>query len=207
VGYFCALIQQVARLGLSDSRRLATISVRITQVCNNLLRVVQLWYGSAMSLDKYVCRGYSGSVGDTTGSWVARTAETPSQQAAPVGREGGTSFVLGGGKTATYGYRAKSKNQADLSRAQASDEIMHRGTQLYGHRRDKDDIRQNCFGGSSKSFQDYDTSNTNLRRLLRFFLFVVAALAVWYTYCTVSDSASGRVRAERERRYQSDWAR
>jgi|GEM_PF-6196291 len=158
-----------------------------------------------MSLDKYVCRGYSGSVGDTTGNWVGRASETPSTSAAPVAREGGTSFVLGGSKASTGGYRSKSNNQAELARARESDDIVHRGTRLYSHNRDKGDIRQNCFGGSSKSFQDYDPSSAVPPRFLRFALFGVAILAVWYAYCTWSDSPSNRVRAERERRYQSDW--
>jgi hypothetical protein len=52
-----------------------------------------------MSLDKFVMRGFSGSVGSGEGRWVTPTQQYqgPTQQQTVVRHEGGTSFVMGGG--------------------------------------------------------------------------------------------------------------
>lgn len=52
-----------------------------------------------MSLDKFVMRGFSGSLGSGEGRWVTPTQQYqgPTQQQTVVRHEGGTSFVMGGG--------------------------------------------------------------------------------------------------------------
>jgi hypothetical protein len=52
-----------------------------------------------MSLDKFVMRGFSSSLGSGEGNWVTKTQQYqgPTQQQTVVRHEGGTSFVMGGG--------------------------------------------------------------------------------------------------------------
>lgn len=52
-----------------------------------------------MSLDKFIMRGLSSSLGSGEGNWVAKTQQYhgPTQQQTVIRHEGGTSFVMGGG--------------------------------------------------------------------------------------------------------------
>lgn len=50
-----------------------------------------------MTLDKYVMRGFTSSVGNSSGQWVARSPDSQQSQTFQPNNDGGTSFVLGGG--------------------------------------------------------------------------------------------------------------
>jgi hypothetical protein len=153
-----------------------------------------------MSLDKFVARGYSGSLGDTTGQLVGRTAETSRAQPLQSSREPGTSFVMGGSRISTAGYRAKSNQNLDASRSQSVDDIMHRGTKHHREARDSGDLRQNCFGGSTRGI---DASGLDtpvgfpIERMFRFVMVLVAIVGVLYLMFSWPQSSRERVRALR----------
>ena len=58
-----------------------------------------IFYRVHMSLDKFVMRGFTGSLGSGEGRWVSTTQQYsgPSHQQTAVSHQGGTSFVMGGG--------------------------------------------------------------------------------------------------------------
>jgi hypothetical protein len=154
-----------------------------------------------MSLDKFVARGYSGSLGDTTGQWVSRTAETPRAQPTESSRETGTSFVMGGSRVSTAGYRAKNSQNLDSARSQNADDIMHRGTKHYREARNSNDLRQNCFGGSSRP-GDTSASDTSMgfpiERMFRLIMILLGVVGVLYLVFSWPQSSRDRVRALRE---------
>ncbi len=155
-----------------------------------------------MSLDKFVARGYSGSLGDTTGQWVSRTAETAKAQPAGNLRETGTSFVMGGGRASTAGYRAKNNQSLDASRSRDTEDIMHRGTRHYREARNSNDLRQNCFGGSSRGSAADDGSQSTIRfpieRVFRLVLILIGIVGALYLLFSWPQSSRERVRALRE---------
>lgn len=110
-----------------------------------------------MSLDKFVMRGFTGSVGSGEGRWVANSA--PNAQAAPVATQhpAGSSFVMGGGglrpKPVTNGGSKNSCSEYDSSKGEAmgggdrysydADKVRSKGTQHnYGQ-------HPGCFGSQS----------------------------------------------------------
>jgi hypothetical protein len=154
-----------------------------------------------MSLDKFVARGYSGSVGDTTGQWVSRTAETPRAQPVESSRETGTSFVMGGSRVSTAGYRAKNNQNLDATRARDTDDILHRGTKHYREARNANDLRQNCFGGSSRvtdSGSSYTSPGFPIERMFRFVMMLIGLVGILYLVFSWPQSSRDRVRALRE---------
>jgi hypothetical protein len=154
-----------------------------------------------MSLDKFVSRGYSGSVGDTTGQWVGRSVETPPAQPAGAPRESGTSFVMGGSRTSTAGYRAKSNQNFDTSRSRDVDDIMHRGTKYQRDERNTGDLRQNCFGGSSRGFDSSGPDASTpypIKRAFRLVMVAFGIVGVLYLVFSWPQSSRERVRSLRE---------
>ena len=59
-----------------------------------------------MSLDKYVMRGFTGSLGSGEGRWVATAAPATSQPSQRPDSSSGTSFVMGGNPRGGGGSRA-----------------------------------------------------------------------------------------------------
>jgi hypothetical protein len=118
-----------------------------------------------MSLDKFVMRGFTGSVGSGEGRWVASSVPTAQAPAAPVTQHpAGSSFVMGGG-----GLRTRPTPTAN-SKASHSEFDSSKGEAMGGGERysyDPDKVRSKgtkheygkhpgCFG--SRSFND--TINT-----------------------------------------------
>ena len=60
-----------------------------------------------MSLDKFVMRGFTSSVGSSTGSWIGRAGGTSDTPAKSVDNSG-TSFVMGRGVASTRNFKAQS---------------------------------------------------------------------------------------------------
>jgi hypothetical protein len=114
-----------------------------------------------MSLDKYVMRGFTGSVGSGEGRWVASSAPSPSSNASASQNSSGSSFVMGGGgaRPRPGGANSGSRNshgEYDSSRGEAmgggdrysydANKVRDNGTQhKYGQ-------HPGCFG--SRSFND-----------------------------------------------------
>lgn len=162
-----------------------------------------------MSLDKFVARGFSGSVGDTTGQWVSRSPETTTAQPVRTSNETGTSFVMGGSRSSTAGYRMKSNQSLDASRTQNVDDIMHRGTKHYREARDAKDLRQNCFGGSRQSFDDSGSDSTPLgfpvERVFRLVLLLIGVVGALYIFFSWPQSSKDRIRALREQQMLGEY--
>lgn len=113
-----------------------------------------------MSLDKFVMRGFTGSVGSGEGRWVASSAATTPTQPVATQHQGGSSFVMGGSglrPRPTPDSRSKgSHSEFDSSKGEAmgggdrysydAGKVQDKGTQHnYGE-------HPGCFG--SKSFND-----------------------------------------------------
>lgn len=60
-----------------------------------------------MSLDKYLMRGFTGSLGSGEGKWVATAAPHATQSSHRSDSSSGTSFVLGGGNSGSSGSQAR----------------------------------------------------------------------------------------------------
>lgn len=113
-----------------------------------------------MSLDKYVMRGFTGSVGSGEGRWVASSASATPDKSAVSQHQGGSSFVMGGGglrpKPTPNSSSKEAYNEYDSSKGEAmgrgdrysydADKVRDKGTQHeYGQ-------HPGCFG--SRSFND-----------------------------------------------------
>jgi hypothetical protein len=102
-----------------------------------------------MTLDKYVSRGFSGSLGSGEGKWVqSSTSSSHSQSAAQssINHQGGTSFVMGGG--GLRGRPSGSKERSQNDSGYADDRYSF----------DAHDVRHSGTGRHSKGFKDKDQS-------------------------------------------------
>jgi hypothetical protein len=109
-----------------------------------------------MSLDKFVMRGFTGSVGSGEGRWVASSSSTQAQPAATQ-HASGSSFVMGGGglrpKPSAGTKSSDAYSEFDSSKGEAmgggerysfnADKVQNKGTQ---HNHGK---HPGCFGSSS----------------------------------------------------------
>lgn len=149
-----------------------------------------------MSLDKFVMRGFTGSVGSGEGRWVASSA--PNTQAAPVATQHptGSSFVMGGGglrPTPTTNRGAKeSYSEYDSSKGEAmgggdrysynADKVRDKGTQHnYGQ-------HPGCFG--SKSLNDAIQTKRGHQVMVGVVLYGIALFVL--IFCLVAMFGDGR---------------
>jgi hypothetical protein len=150
-----------------------------------------------MSLDKFVMRGFTGSVGSGEGRWVASSA--PNTQAAPVATQppAGSSFVMGGGglrpKPAVSSSGAKnSYSEHDSSKGEAmgggdrycydADKVRDKGTQHnYGE-------HPGCFG--SKSLNDAIQTKRGHQVMVGVVLYGIALFVL--IFCLVAMFGEGR---------------
>jgi len=149
-----------------------------------------------MSLDKYVMRGFTGSVGSGEGRWVASSTQAP--QAAPVTTQHprGSSFVMGGGglrpKPAVPATNKNSYSEYDSSKGEAmgggdrysydADKVRDKGTQHdYGK-------HPGCFG--SKSLNDAINTKRGHKMMVGIVLYGIALFAL--IFCLVAMFGDGK---------------
>lgn len=100
-----------------------------------------------MSLDKFVSRGYTSSLGESSGKWVAQdsqTAAAPATSHLP-NHESGTTFVLGATRAnpgRVYGENKKPFEYREADYTFNHDDIRHEGTR--SHRA----APSGCFGSA-----------------------------------------------------------
>lgn len=150
----------------------------------------------AMSLDKFVMRGFTGSVGSGEGRWVASSSSSQ-QASSSVGRQhqSGSSFVLGGGGAVSRsGSSSKGKasySEHDSSRGEAMgggdrysydpDKVRNGGTQHdYGK-------HPGCFG--SKSLNDAANSRQGHQVVVGMLFFGIALFVT--IFCIVAVFGNG----------------
>jgi len=101
-----------------------------------------------MSLDKFVSRGYTSSLGESSGKWVAQDsrAATPPATSHYPNHESGTTFVLGATSAnpgRAYGEKSKPFEYRESDYTFNRDDIRHEGTR--SHR----NAPSGCFGSSN----------------------------------------------------------
>lgn len=121
-----------------------------------------------MSLDKYVMRGFTSSLGSGEGKWVASSAPPSSTTPSPNSsshHSGGTSFVLGGLPTSKPG-RSQSNSQGGYTEDRYSfnpDKVQESGTVHERH------SYKHCFQATSCSDGLTSTFGKNLALSLCFY--------------------------------------
>lgn len=122
-----------------------------------------------MSLDKYLMRGFTGSLGSGTGKWVA-TSTPPPQNTPPQhssNHDRGSSFVLGGSPSARSGRsHSHSQNYKEDRYSFDSERVRDSGTVQDRH------SYKECFQATSLS--DGLTSKVGHRVLLSLCLYGIA---------------------------------
>ena len=99
-----------------------------------------------MTLDKFICRGFTSSVGDSSGTWVARDpAAQPAKSFVPQ-QEGGTSFVLGSTRPGVGKEMRQNKPFEYRDPYYGFNEEAVR----YGGTRQSQNGHSGCFGSSSR---------------------------------------------------------
>ncbi len=150
-----------------------------------------------MSLDKFVMRGFTGSVGSGEGRWVATSAQTTQQPAAQVNQHpAGSSFVMGGGglhaRPTTSASSRNTHSEHDPSKGEAMgsgerysynvDKVRDKGTQ---HDFGK---HQGCFG--SKSFNDAINTKRGHQVMVGVVLYGISVFVL--IFCIIAMFGDGR---------------
>lgn len=150
-----------------------------------------------MSLDKFVMRGFTGSVGSGEGRWVATSAQTTQQATTQVTQHpAGSSFVMGGGGLRARpapGVGAKNPHsEHDSSKGEAmgsgerysynADKVRDKGTQHeFGQ-------HPGCFG--SKSFNHAINTKRGHQVMVGVVLYGVALFVL--IFCIIAMFGDGR---------------
>ena len=99
-----------------------------------------------MTLDKFITRGFTSSVGESSGSWVSKDpSKQPATSFVPKA-EGGTSFVLGSTRPNTAGSRTNGKpfEYRDPYYGFNEESVRYQGTQRGNN------APSGCFGSASR---------------------------------------------------------
>lgn len=104
-----------------------------------------------MTLDKYISRGFTSSVGDSSGTWVARDPATKPAQSFVPQAEGGTSFILGSTRPGVGKGTQQSKPFEYRDPYYGFNEEAVR----YGGTRHQQNSPSGCFGSSPRRSRGY----------------------------------------------------
>jgi hypothetical protein len=104
-----------------------------------------------MTLDKFISRGFTSSVGDSSGTWVARDPSTQPAKSFVPQAEGGTSFVLGSTRPGV----GKSAQQSKPFEYRDPFYGFNEESVRYGGTRQHHNAHPGCFGNSSRRARGY----------------------------------------------------
>jgi hypothetical protein len=146
-----------------------------------------------MSLDKFVMRGYTGSVGNSSGQWVARSPDSQQPQTFQPNNDGGTSFVMGGGGLARPYYRNGGRgrnvpNYRDEDYMFNSADVSSGGTAM------RRDAPSGCFGARGGSSGGMDGQKAII------FIFIII-MAIVCAFVALSGATGSRAKAKRPAGY------
>ena len=149
-----------------------------------------------MSLDKFVMRGFTGSVGSGEGRWVATSAPTTPTTPVATQHPSGSSFVMGGGglrpKPASASKDRASHSEYDSSKGEAmgggdrysydAERVREKGTQhRYGQ-------HPGCLG--SKSFGEAINTKRGHQVMVGIALYGIALFIL--IFCIIAMFGDGR---------------
>ena len=126
-----------------------------------------------MSLDKFVMRGFTSSLGESSGQWVAKDpASQPSNTFMPK-RDDGTSFLMGGGveQPRRGGNDGKPYTFKDPDYFFDKREIMNGGSATR-----RDSVPSGCFGGGSGGEKSGSSSQAAIMGVFMGLITIVLAL-------------------------------
>ena len=104
-----------------------------------------------MTLDKFISRGFTSSVGDSSGTWVAKDPSTQPAKSFVPQAEGGTSFVLGSTRPGAGKGMQQNKPFEDRDPNYGFNEEAVR----YGGTRQHQNTHSGCFGSAPRRSRGY----------------------------------------------------
>jgi hypothetical protein len=110
-----------------------------------------------MSLDKFVMRGFTSSVGSSQGKWVSSGPQTQAPPAYQANHEQGSSFIMGGGALSRPPCRDSKETGKHIPKlvddrySYNANDVMRGGTSNCGG------IPSNCIGGGNTSSGTIDS--------------------------------------------------